>query len=118
MKTRNSKRYFLSVLILILIPSVIYFRNKFLHPIISIDTNIDKSYLKCSSDSDCIIIQDGPCPCSEGGRARAINQSKKDDWLNLIKNQFGNRLCPLVITNHPNCIATPKCINNICQLVK
>lgn len=82
-----------------------------------IEIEISKEELKrCSQDSDCIKIQGGCCPCTDGGGNIAINKKYEEYWNNkLTKECIGTRnICLAVMMA---CGGNVGCINKSCTFV-
>lgn len=70
---------------------------------------------QCSSDDDCIKVNDGCCGCVAGGNSTAINKIYNVYW-----NRKVNKECREVegCIGLYNCINDePRCVNNKCKLV-
>lgn len=80
---------------------------------------LDEVYI-CKEDSECILVQDGPCSCNMGGRNTAINKKYFDYWQEKISKEEKDTFCLAVISTDPTCSPTivPKCIKNKCVLQK
>lgn len=70
--------------------------------------------MSCKQDSDCALVQDGPCGCRAGGKQKAILKSKKQSHLNSLRRDV---FCPAVISKHTSCAAKKaRCYNGQCIL--
>lgn len=78
---------------------------------------ISKEELKrCSQDSDCVKIQGGCCPCTDGGGNIAINKKYEEYWNNkLTKECIGTRNICLAVMRA--CGGNVGCINKSCTFV-
>lgn len=71
----------------------------------------------CDSDDECILVQDGCCSCSWGGKNTAVNKAHLEWWNSKIASECKDVMCPAVISNDPTCFSEPKCINGECRPV-
>ncbi len=68
-------------------------------------------YRTCTTDSDCIYINNGCCDCANGGEDLAINKNQQEEFLNEFD-------CKGVICTevYRECGTDEiQCINNICE---
>ena len=70
----------------------------------------------CRYDRECVKVTNGCCGCSSGGGAIAINKDYLNYWGKKLAENCQERICLAVISNHWTCSASPKCINNKCEL--
>ncbi|QQR83664.1 hypothetical protein IPJ72_00405 [Candidatus Peregrinibacteria bacterium] len=73
---------------------------------------LDNAIYVCKRDSDCVVVPDGPCPCSSSGRGKAIN--KKFDEIYRATHERG--ICAAAISQHPTCTTPPTCENRKCVI--
>ena len=67
---------------------------------------------KCSSDSDCVAVQAGCCPCSMGGKLTCISKEYKDLWEDEKTASCGEVACPAVyMCFNMSC----SCVNGTCE---
>lgn len=80
---------------------------------------MNSSYLICESDSDCEKTKDSYCPCSESGKATAINKKYNNQWLNEVNTAEGSHLCLTLASFSDDCKqeVVAKCVNSQCRLV-
>jgi hypothetical protein len=69
----------------------------------------------CEKDDECILVQDGCCGCSMGGKNTAINKIHKDWWDNKISSECREIVCIAVISNDPTCFSEPRCVDGECK---
>jgi len=70
----------------------------------------------CKSDSDCVIVADDCCPCSQGGQARAIPKKQKDTYEKDRKKRCVETACTEMMSDDPSCTQVPFCGAGICEL--
>ena len=73
------------------------------------------SFFDCTVDEDCVKIQEGCCPCNDGGKSIAINRNYTDQWKERLQCE-PNTACPMVYLC--NGLQLPACIDGQCQLVQ
>jgi hypothetical protein len=70
----------------------------------------------CKTDKDCVIVADECCPCSEGGKQRAIPKKEKESYEKDRKKRCADTVCTEAISTDPSCSQTPFCGAGICEL--
>jgi hypothetical protein len=70
----------------------------------------------CKTDKDCVIVADDCCPCSEGGKARAIPKKQKDTYEKDRKKRCADTACTEMMSTDPSCTQVPFCGAGICEL--
>ena len=70
----------------------------------------------CKTDKDCVIVADDCCPCSEGGKARAIPKKQKDTYEKDRKKRCADTACTEAMSDDPSCSQKPFCGAGICEL--
>ncbi len=112
----NNKKFFFigGIGVLVLLVIIIVFLNR-----ATIKKPTVEEIFLCDEDSDCVKVKAGCCSCYNGGKAIAINKIYEENYDN---NLFERERCDLVdcITqpsDDPSCFATPKCVNNKCELI-
>jgi hypothetical protein len=70
----------------------------------------------CKTDSDCVIVADDCCPCSEGGKARAIPKKQKDTYEKERKKRCAETACTQMMSDDVSCTQVPFCGAGICEL--
>lgn len=84
-------------------------------PVIQPTRSRSGGVFSCSNDTQCISVRADSCGCTQGGRATAINKGYSSSW----GNGFQKQMCTQMMSKDWTCVnAIPKCINNVCQLVK
>lgn len=78
----------------------------------SVKKKID--YGSCKKNSDCVLVKNGCCGCTQGGKAKAINKNKKKDYEASLK--CASIICVSSISRDSSCSAVPKCIAKKCAL--
>jgi hypothetical protein len=70
----------------------------------------------CKTDKDCVLVPDDCCPCSEGGKQRAIPKKEKDSYEKERHKRCADTACTESMSNDPSCSQTPFCGAGICEL--
>jgi len=70
----------------------------------------------CKTDKDCVIVADDCCPCSQGGKARAIPKKQADAYEKDRKKRCADTACTEVMSDDPSCSQVPFCGVGICEL--
>jgi hypothetical protein len=71
----------------------------------------------CKKDTDCIAVADDCCPCSQGGKQRAIPKKEKDSYEKDRKKRCAaDTACTDVMSSDPTCSQVPTCGAGICEL--
>ena len=84
-------------------------KTKYAKPIPAADL---AEYRKCTTDKDCIYVNNGCCDCANGGEEIAINNTKKSDFLNLFDCQ---KTACTKIARIPACgTGTVSCESGLC----
>ncbi|RLG70447.1 MAG: hypothetical protein DRO04_01890, partial [Candidatus Iainarchaeum archaeon] len=75
-----------------------------------------EDFKRCSSDADCIKVQESCCSCSQGGKNTAINKNELDAWLSMLS--CDSALCIAVMSDHYSCrnFAKAKCLGGVCTI--
>jgi hypothetical protein len=58
---------------------------------------------KCARDADCVLVQDGCCPCSAGGKMVAIAKSHAKAYAAKQGLTCKHTMCPQVLSSDPSC---------------
>ena len=75
------------------------------------------SAIACRNDSDCTLVPDDCCPCSAGGRQRAIPAKDKEAYQRAQKERCADTMCAAVMSTDPSCSATKAvCKSGTCAL--
>jgi hypothetical protein len=70
----------------------------------------------CKTDKDCVIVADDCCPCSQGGKARAIPKKQKDAYEKDRKKRCADTACTDMMSTDASCTQVPFCGVGICEL--
>ena len=70
----------------------------------------------CKTDKDCVAVADDCCPCSQGGKARAIPKKQKDAHEKDRKKRCADTVCTEMMSTDPSCSQEPFCGAGICEL--
>ena len=70
----------------------------------------------CKTDHDCVIVADDCCPCSQGGKARAIPKKQKDTYEKERKKRCAETACTEMMSDDATCTQVPFCGAGICEL--
>ena len=70
----------------------------------------------CKVDKDCVLVADDCCPCSQGGKARAIPKKQKDAYEKDRKKRCADTACTDMMSTDPSCSQEPFCGAGICEL--
>jgi hypothetical protein len=70
----------------------------------------------CKTDKDCVVVADDCCPCSQGGKARAIPKKQKDAYEKDRKKRCAETACTEMMSTDPSCSQEPFCGAGICEL--
>jgi hypothetical protein len=70
----------------------------------------------CKTDKDCVAVADDCCPCSQGGKARAIPKKQLADYEKDRKKRCADTACTEMMSTDPSCSQVPFCGAGICEL--
>jgi hypothetical protein len=70
----------------------------------------------CKTDKDCVLVAEDCCPCSEGGKQRAIPKKEKESYEKDRKKRCADTACTESVSTDPTCTQTPFCGAGICEL--
>jgi len=70
----------------------------------------------CKTDKDCVVVADDCCPCSQGGKARAIPKKQLDTYEKDRKKRCADTACTEMMSDDPSCAQVPFCGVGICEL--
>ena len=70
----------------------------------------------CKVDKDCVLVPDDCCPCSEGGKQRAIPKKEKDSYEKDRKKRCADTACTEQVSTDPSCSQKAFCGAGICEL--
>jgi hypothetical protein len=71
---------------------------------------------ECKTDKDCVAVSDDCCPCSQGGKQRAIPKKQKDAYEKDRKKRCADTACTEMMSTDPTCTQEPVCNAGICEL--
>ena len=74
------------------------------------------STVDCKTDKDCVLVPEDCCPCSEGGKQRAIPKKEKETYEKDRKKRCADTACTESVSTDPTCTQTPFCGAGICEL--
>jgi hypothetical protein len=75
-----------------------------------------QSAVDCKVDRDCVVVVDDCCPCSQGGKQRAIPRKGKDAYEKDRKKRCQGTMCTEMMSEDPSCKEVPFCGAGICEL--
>jgi hypothetical protein len=70
----------------------------------------------CKKDADCVAVVDDCCPCSEGGKQRAIPKKDQASYEKERKKRCEGTACTEVMSQDATCAQKPFCAAGICEL--
>jgi hypothetical protein len=70
----------------------------------------------CKKDADCVAVVDDCCPCSEGGKRRAIPKKDQASYEKDRKKRCEGTACTEVMSQDTTCAQKPFCAAGICEL--
>jgi hypothetical protein len=70
----------------------------------------------CKTDADCVLVSDDCCPCSEGGKQRAIPKKEKASYEKDLRKRCTGTMCTEVMSQDPSCSRRAFCGAGICEL--
>ena len=70
----------------------------------------------CKTDKECVAVADDCCPCSQGGKQRAIPKKQKDAYEKDRKKRCADTACTEMMSTDPTCSQEPACHAGICEL--
>jgi hypothetical protein len=70
----------------------------------------------CKKDADCVAVVDDCCPCSEGGKQRAIPKKDQAAYEKSRKKRCEGTACTEVMSQDATCAQKPFCAAGICEL--
>ena len=70
----------------------------------------------CKTDKDCVVVADDCCPCSQGGKARAIPRKQRDTYEKDRKKRCADTACTEMMSTDTTCSQEPFCGAGICEL--
>ena len=70
----------------------------------------------CKTDKDCVLVAEDCCPCSQGGKQRAIPKKERDAYEKDRKKRCADSACIEQMSTDPSCSQKPFCGAGICEL--
>jgi hypothetical protein len=70
----------------------------------------------CKKDADCVAVVDDCCPCSEGGKQRAIPKKDRASYEKDRRKRCEGTACTEVMSQDATCEQKPFCGAGICEL--
>lgn len=70
----------------------------------------------CKTDKDCVLVTDDCCPCSQGGKQRAIPKKERDAYEKDRKKRCADSACTEQMSTDPSCTQQAFCGAGICEL--
>jgi hypothetical protein len=70
----------------------------------------------CKKDSDCVAVVDDCCPCSQGGKQRAIPKKGQAQYEKERKKRCEGTACTEVMSQDATCSQKAFCAAGICEL--
>jgi hypothetical protein len=70
----------------------------------------------CKKDADCVAVADDCCPCSQGGKQRAIPKKGQAAYEKDRKKRCADTACTEAVSTDPSCSQIPICGAGICEL--
>jgi hypothetical protein len=74
------------------------------------------SAVDCKKDADCVAVVDDCCPCSEGGKQRAIPKKDRATYEKDRHKRCQGMACTEVMSQDATCAQKPFCAAGICEL--
>jgi hypothetical protein len=76
----------------------------------------DAGSADCKKDADCVAVIDDCCPCSQGGKQRAIPKKTQASYEKDRHKRCEGTACTEVMSQDPTCEQKPFCAAGICEL--
>jgi hypothetical protein len=70
----------------------------------------------CKKDADCVAVVDDCCPCSQGGKQRAIPKKDQASYEKDRRKRCEGTVCTEVMSQDATCEQKPFCAAGICEL--
>jgi|GEM_PF-1426224 len=70
----------------------------------------------CIYDGNCVMVQDGCCPCNMMGSNTVISMGYREEWNEKIPINCKGVGCLAAISHHPSCYSEPVCESFTCKL--
>jgi hypothetical protein len=73
--------------------------------------------VSCRKDSDCVLVADDCCPCTAGGKQRAIPAKDRAAYERTRSEKCAETMCTAAMSTDPSCSATKAvCKAGTCSL--
>lgn len=72
--------------------------------------------VQCKKDQECVAVPDDCCPCTQGGRMRALPRKEKASYEKGRKKECQGIMCTEVMSQDPSCSQTPVCEEGVCKM--
>ena len=70
---------------------------------------------ECKTDDECVLVIDGCCGCSEGGKQRGIPGKARDAYEKKRQHKCSQTMCPQMMSQDPSCeAARAVCKEGVC----
>ena len=71
---------------------------------------------ECHEDTDCVLVTDGCCGCSEGGKQRAIPKKAREGYEKKRQGICKKTMCPQLMSEDATCESRAVCKEKVCAL--
>jgi hypothetical protein len=70
----------------------------------------------CARDADCVLEQEGCCPCSSGGRRVPVAKARAKAFHAKVQAECKRSptACVMALSNDPSCFGAPACVDGKC----
>jgi hypothetical protein len=72
--------------------------------------------VECQQDTDCMLVTDGCCSCSEGGKQRALPRKARDAYEKKRQAICKSTMCPQIMSEDQSCLGRAICKEKVCVL--
>src|SRR5256885_481047 len=73
---------------------------------------------ECHEDTDCVLVTDGCCGCSTGGKQRAIPKKARDNYEKKRQSICKKTMCPQLMSEDQTCVGHAVCKEKTCALAQ
>jgi hypothetical protein len=73
---------------------------------------------ECHEDTECVLVTDGCCGCSEGGKQRAIPKKAREAYEKKRQGICKKSMCPQLMSEDQSCVARAVCKEKTCALAQ
>jgi hypothetical protein len=71
----------------------------------------------CKVDGDCVLVVDGCCSCTSGGKQRAVPIAARASYESRRKAMCRQTMCPALMSEDASCLASRAvCKDGVCAL--